>query len=164
MDPYLEKLKAQLAAAEDRLRKDENMITRYKNEIQRIEYSAGLAKRAATNVQKLGAATTKVAELVAQLPQTKPVPSFGATAMAHTPASAKPKPKPNIELLKSLENIAEGSFGRPSYALTPAEIKELENSGGSRSRRPKPRQAPRRRSARNKKMNRGHSRRSRRHH
>ena len=177
MDPYLEKLKAQLATAEARKPKNAEMITRYKNEIQRIERLAGLTKGAEKNVKGLHAATAKVTNLVDRLPLSKPVASFGATAMAHTPASATAAnaSKPDLKFWERFESkIADGTIykdnGR-SYDLsltTPAQQAELAKLGGSgsgsRSRSRSRRQRQRRRSARNKKIARCHSRRSRRHH
>lgn len=175
-DPYLEKLKAQLAIAEARNPKNDVLITRYKNEIQRVEKLAVVAKGAAANVKGLHAATAKVTNLVARSPQSKPAASFGATAMAHTPASATPAvvSKPDLKFWERLESkIADGTIykdnGR-SYdlSLTPAQKAELAKMGGSGSgsgsRSRSRRQRQRRRSARNKKIARCHSRRSRRHH
>ena len=161
MDPYLEKLKAQLATAEARKPKNAEMIIRYKNEIQRIERLAGLTKGSEKNVKGLHAAL---------LPLSKPVTSFGATAMAYTPASAMAAnaSKPDLEFWKRFEaKIADGTIhkndGR-SYdlSLTPAQKAQLDKLGGTRTRKPRPRQ--RRHSARNRKTvrSRNSSRRSRR--
>ena len=137
MDPYLENLKARLAAAKARPRKDDYIIKQYEAEIKRVEKLAGLTKGSEKNVKGLHAA-----------PLSNPVTSFGATAMAHTHASATPA-KSNFDWKIFAAEVENGSIirnkGRSYHTTSPAQKSAQDKGGGSRSRR----QRQRRRSARN---------------